>query len=43
MKYGIELEYFVSKDNKIVPAYMATTHLDGNPFLGKIKNLKSIS
>jgi len=37
MKYGIELEYFVSKDSKIVPAYMATTNLDGNPFLGEIK------
>ena len=37
MKYGIEFEFFVSKDKKIVPAYLATNNLDGNPFLGEIK------
>lgn len=37
MKYGIEFEFFVSKDNKIIPAYLATKNLDGNPFLGEIK------
>jgi hypothetical protein len=37
MKYGIEFEFFVSKDNKIIPAYLATENLDGNPFLGEIK------
>lgn len=37
MKYGIEFEFFVSKDNKIIPAYLATNNLDGNPFLGEIK------
>lgn len=37
MKYGIEFEYFVSKDAKIIPAYLATNNLDGNPFLGEIK------
>ena len=37
MKYGIEFEFFVSKDKKIIPAYLATPNLDGNPFLGEIK------
>ena len=37
MKYGIEFEFFVSKDTKIIPAYLATKNLDGNPFLGEIK------
>lgn len=37
MKYGIEFEFFVSKDDKIIPAYLATNNLDGNPFLGEIK------
>ena len=37
MKYGIEFVFFVSKDNKIIPAYLATNNLDGNPFLGEIK------
>lgn len=37
MKYGIEFEFFVSKDTKIIPAYLATENLDGNPFLGEIK------
>lgn len=37
MKYGIEFEFFVSKDNKIIPAYLTTNNLDGNPFLGEIK------
>ena len=37
MKYGIEFEFFVSKDNKIIPAYLATNNLDGNPFLGEIR------
>ena len=37
MKYGIEFEYFISKNNKIVPAYLGTNNLDGNPFLGEIK------
>jgi hypothetical protein len=32
MKYGIEFEYFVSKNGKILPAYLATNNLDGNPF-----------
>lgn len=37
MKYGIEFEFFVSKDKTIIPAYLATNNLDGNPFLGEIK------
>jgi len=37
MKYGIEFEFFVSKDGKIIPAYEATDNLDGNPFLGEVK------
>lgn len=37
MKYGIEFEFFVSKEGKIIPAYLATSNLDGNPFLGEIK------
>lgn len=37
MKYGIEFEYFVSKNDIILPAYLATNNLDGNPFLGEIK------
>lgn len=37
MKYGIEFEFFVSKDSVIIPAYKATSNLDGNPFLGEIK------
>jgi len=36
-KIGIEFEYFISKDGKIIPAYLATDNLDGNPFLGEIK------
>lgn len=36
-KIGIEFEYFVSKDGIIVPAYLATSNLDGDPFLGEIK------
>lgn len=37
MKYGIEFEYFVSKGTTIIPAYKATSNLDGNPFLGEIR------
>jgi len=37
MKIGIEFEFFVSKDNKIIPAYKATNNLDGNPFLGELR------
>lgn len=39
MKYGIEFEFFVSKDSKIVPAYLATNNLDGNPVVGELKTL----
>ena len=37
MNYGIELEFFVKKGLKIVPAYEATSNLDGNPIVGEIK------
>jgi len=37
MKFGLEFEFFVSNNGVIVPAYLATTNLDGNPFLGEIK------
>ncbi len=38
MNYGIELEFFVlDKNDKVVPAYKATTDLDGNPVIGEIK------
>lgn len=37
MKFGIELEFFVGKDNKIVPAYLATNNLDGDPFIGELR------
>lgn len=38
MKYGIELEFFVSnKEEIIVPAYLATNNLDGNPAIGEIR------
>lgn len=37
MKYGIEFEFFVSQKNKIIPAYLATSNLDGDPFIGEIK------
>lgn len=38
MKYGIEFEFFVSTiENTIVPAFLATTNLDGNPVVGELK------
>lgn len=37
MKYGIELEFFVTKNNNIVPAYKATYNLDGNPVVGELR------
>lgn len=41
MKFGIELEFFVSKgegDKKIyVPAYLVTSNTDGNPVIGEIR------
>lgn len=38
MKYGIELEFFVvDKDGKLIPAYTATTNIDGNPVIGEIR------
>lgn len=37
MKYGIELEFFVSEGVKIVPAYLHTSNLDGNPVVGELR------
>ena len=37
MKFGIEFEYFVAIEDRIIPAYHATKNLDGNPFLGEIR------
>jgi hypothetical protein len=38
LKFGIELEFFVyNKDNKLVPAYEATSNLDGNPVIGELR------
>jgi hypothetical protein len=38
MNYGIEYEFFVlNKDNTIIPAYLATHNLDGNPVVGEVK------
>jgi len=37
MKYGIELEFFVFKDEGVVPAYKATYNLDGNPVIGELR------
>lgn len=37
MNYGIEFEFFVEKDGIIVPAYQATSNLDGNPVVGELK------
>ena len=36
---GIELEFFVKeiKSGQIIPAYKATSNLDGNPFIGELK------
>jgi len=36
--YGIELEFFVTdKEGNIVPAFKATTNLDGNPVIGELR------
>lgn len=37
--FGIELEFFVKEvsTGNIIPAYKATTNLDGNPFVGELK------
>ena len=45
MKYGIELEFFVTKNDNVVPAYQATHNLDGNPVVGELRTkvFKSIS
>lgn len=38
MKYGIEYEFFVFNDkNEPVPAYLATSNLDGNPVIGELR------
>ena len=38
MKYGIELEYFIlDKNDMLIPAYKATSNLDGNPVIGEIR------
>lgn len=38
MKYGLELEFFVLNDaNEIIPAYKATTSLDGDPVIGELR------
>jgi len=37
MNFGLELEFFVSKNGKIVPAHLATYNLDGNPLLGELR------
>lgn len=38
MKYGLELEFFVTdKADQIVPAFVATKNLDGNPVVGEIR------
>ena len=39
MNYGIEFEFFVVKDGigKIVPAFEATSNLDGNPITGELR------
>lgn len=37
MNYAIELEYFVSKNGVIVPAYQYTDNLDGNPVVGELR------
>jgi hypothetical protein len=35
--YGIELEFFVKKDNVIVPAHKYTNNLDGDPMIGELR------
>lgn len=35
--YGLELEFFVLKDDKIIPAYTKTSNLDGNPVIGELR------
>src|SRR3990167_8309674 len=36
--YGIELEFFVKNDKGIfIPAFKATSNLDGNPVIGEIR------
>jgi hypothetical protein len=37
MKYGLEFEFFVFHNNVVVPAYLATSNLDGDPFIGEVK------
>jgi hypothetical protein len=38
MNYGIELEFFVlDRELKLVPAYKATSNLDGNPVIGELR------
>jgi len=37
MKYGIELEFFVTKDGEKVPAYRGTSNVDGNPVVGELR------
>lgn len=38
MNYGLELEFFVTDSKKeIIPAYKATTQLDGNPVIGELR------
>lgn len=38
MNYGIELEFFVfNKDEKLVPAYLVTSNIDGFPVTGEIR------
>lgn len=37
MNYGLELEFFVSNGKEIIPAYLATNNLDGDPFLGELR------
>lgn len=37
LKFGVELEFFIEKGNVIIPAYLGTSNLDGNPFLGELR------
>lgn len=38
MNFGIELEFFVlNQKEEVVPAYLVTNNLDGNPILGELR------
>lgn len=41
LNFGLELEYFIFKEGKLIPAHKVTRNHDGNPMIGEVRSIVS--